>query len=224
MMWPMIFGVAEVVGGQSQEAPAIGPVLGGYLVDKASWRLLAGGTAAMARVSVGFLSVTLTTSLWWIRGLMLLRGSALGMASVPLQAATFATISPQDTGRASSLYSNTRQVGSSIGVAILATTLASRTATNLRRLGLIQPAPREPTQRCSPAIQRSSRRSSSRSWRLASRCSSTTKTRQPVEPPPPSDPKRCLRRGDGRPGGRRHRSNGHRRALHLQHRHRPNPA
>ena len=38
----------------------------------------------------------------------------------------FATISPEATGRASSIFSVTRQVAASLGVAVLATVLTSR--------------------------------------------------------------------------------------------------
>jgi hypothetical protein len=45
---------------------------------------------------------------------------------VPVQVATYATISSRDTGRASSLFSTNRQVAQSIGVAIAVTVLATR--------------------------------------------------------------------------------------------------
>jgi hypothetical protein len=44
-----------------------------------------------------------------------------------VQAASFATIPPSDTGRASSLFSTQRQVGAAFGVALLATILSTRT-------------------------------------------------------------------------------------------------
>jgi MFS family permease len=40
---------------------------------------------------------------------------------VPGQAVSFATISPSDTGRASTLYNALRQLGGAIGVAVLTT-------------------------------------------------------------------------------------------------------
>jgi hypothetical protein len=42
-----------------------------------------------------------------------------------MQAASYATIAPADNGRASAIFSTQRQVGVSIGVAILASILAS---------------------------------------------------------------------------------------------------
>ena len=54
------------------------------------------------------------TSLWWIRGLMFLRGMTMGFAMIPMQAATYATIKPHDTGRATALFSTNRQVAGSV--------------------------------------------------------------------------------------------------------------
>src|SRR5690606_38188123 len=54
---------------------------------------------------------------------------SMAFAFIPMQAASFATIAPADTGRASSLFSTQRQVGSAFGVALLATVLATRTNT-----------------------------------------------------------------------------------------------
>jgi hypothetical protein len=69
--------------------------------------------------------LTITTSLWWIRGLMLTRGFCMGFAFVPMQASSYATIAPADNGRASSIFSTQRQVAVSITVAILGTILAN---------------------------------------------------------------------------------------------------
>jgi hypothetical protein len=58
---------------------------------------------------------------------MFARGMSMAFAFIPVQAASFATIPPSDTGRASSLFSTQRQVGAAFGVALLATILTSRT-------------------------------------------------------------------------------------------------
>jgi MFS family permease len=49
----------------------------------------------------------------------------MGFAFVPMQAASYATIDPSQNGRASSIFSTQRQVGVSIGVAIMASILAA---------------------------------------------------------------------------------------------------
>lgn len=53
------------------------------------------------------------------------RGLCMGFAFVPMQAASYATIEPAQNGRASSIFSTQRQVGVSIGVAIMASILAA---------------------------------------------------------------------------------------------------
>jgi hypothetical protein len=90
-------------------------------------RMLVGGLAANAIVTTGFVFIDLDSSLWWVRALMFGRGMTMAFAFIPVQAASFATIAPADTGRASSLFSTQRQVGAAFGVALLATILTSRT-------------------------------------------------------------------------------------------------
>ncbi len=98
-------------------------------------RLMVGGLLGVAATSALFLLVGLDSSLWWVRGIMFLRGMTLGFCTVPMQAASFPTIKPQDTGRASALVSTNRQVGSALGVAVLATVLVKRSATHIAGLG-----------------------------------------------------------------------------------------
>jgi MFS family permease len=49
----------------------------------------------------------------------------MGFAFVPIQAAAYATIDPSQNGRASSIFSTQRQVGVSLGVALMASILAA---------------------------------------------------------------------------------------------------
>jgi MFS family permease len=88
-------------------------------------RLMAGGLFAAGLTIATFTQIDLDTSLWTIRILMFLRGLCMGFAFIPMQAASYATISPADTGRASSIFSTQRQIGVSLGVAILASILTS---------------------------------------------------------------------------------------------------
>jgi EmrB/QacA subfamily drug resistance transporter len=98
-------------------------------------RMMAFGLFIVLLSSAAFLRVGLDTSLWWIRGIMFLRGIGMSFALVSVQAATFATISPSSMGRASSLFSTNRQVASAVGVAALATILIDRTASHISDLG-----------------------------------------------------------------------------------------
>ncbi|MGD9999204.1 MAG: MDR family MFS transporter [Ilumatobacteraceae bacterium] len=88
-------------------------------------RLMSGGLLAATLVISTFITVDQDTSLWSIRLLMFLRGLCMGFAFVPMQAAAYTRIAPADNGRASSIFATQRQVAISIGVAVLASILAS---------------------------------------------------------------------------------------------------
>ena len=63
------------------------------------------------------------TSLWWARLLMFTLGLSMAQVFVPVQAASFATITPAATGRASTMFNAVRQLGGAIGVAVLTTAI-----------------------------------------------------------------------------------------------------
>jgi EmrB/QacA subfamily drug resistance transporter len=89
-------------------------------------RMMMVGMAGVSLTTFAFLGVDLGTSQWSIRLIMLVRGWAFAFSLIPLQAAVFATISPQDTGRATAIYNAGQQVARGLGVAILATALSNR--------------------------------------------------------------------------------------------------
>jgi len=93
-------------------------------------RLILAGLTVCAAVTLVLYWVDFDTNLWVIRALMLARGIGFGFVLVPLQAATYAQISPVQTGRATALYNATSQVASSLGVAVSATYLTSRLTQN----------------------------------------------------------------------------------------------
>jgi hypothetical protein len=66
-----------------------------------------------------------STNLWWIRAIMLLLGVAMAHVFAPSQAAAFATITSAATGRASTLFNASRQLGSAVGIATLTTVIAT---------------------------------------------------------------------------------------------------
>ena len=88
-------------------------------------RLMTGGFLSAALAIALYVGLGLHTDLWLIRGLMFGRGLCMGFAFVPMQAASYATIDPSQNGRASSIFSTQRQVGVSLGVAIMASILAA---------------------------------------------------------------------------------------------------
>jgi len=95
--------------------------LGEYAGMKRLYMIL---LSAFALSSGLLILVGLHPSVWWLVGILFIRGIAMAFTFIPLQAATYATIRSQDTGRASSLFNTTRQVRASFGVAILAATPA----------------------------------------------------------------------------------------------------
>ena len=98
-------------------------------------RMMMAGMIGASATTFAFLAVDLETSQWWIRLIMLARGASFALAFLPLQAATFATIRPQDTGRASAIFNSGRQLAASFGVALLATVLTTRLAYHGSTLG-----------------------------------------------------------------------------------------
>ncbi len=89
-------------------------------------RLIATGLAVSAATMFALAWVDLGTNLWLIRALLLVRGLSFGLVLVPLQAATYAQVTPVETGRATALYNASSQVASSLGVAVAASYLTSR--------------------------------------------------------------------------------------------------
>ncbi len=113
--FPIAIGVALMAQPAAKLYPKIGPRR--MMIVGFTGNMLM--TAALALINYG-------TADWLVGANMFVRGMFLAFLFIPLQAATFATISPQDTGRASSIFSVSRQVAASFGVAILATALTSR--------------------------------------------------------------------------------------------------
>lgn len=88
-------------------------------------RMLIIAYLGMALFTAYFLRISVNTNDWEIRGIMFCRGFFLSMSFIPLQAASYARISPSDTGRASAIYSTQRQLGNATGVAVMSTVLLS---------------------------------------------------------------------------------------------------
>jgi EmrB/QacA subfamily drug resistance transporter len=110
---------------------ALGVLIGAQLVSRLLYplfgprRIMAGGLVFVAAAMASMAAVGATTSLWWARALMLVIGLGMSCVFIPAQAASFATISPERTGRASTLFNAARQLGGAAGVAVLTTVLAA---------------------------------------------------------------------------------------------------
>jgi sugar phosphate permease len=79
------------------------------------------------------------TSLWLMRALMFLTGAGMAFSFTSVQAASFATISRSETGQASALFNAQRQIGASLGVALLSTVISAVGITQLSTSGTIVP-------------------------------------------------------------------------------------
>jgi EmrB/QacA subfamily drug resistance transporter len=129
-------GMSALASGLSTFPEAIGVMAGAQLASRFLYRRL----GARRHITIGLLGVAVsiglmalmdgTTSLWWARILLFFMGLGMGQVFVPAQAISFATISPADTGRASTLYNATRQLGGALGVSILTTALVLIGATH----------------------------------------------------------------------------------------------
>ena len=63
------------------------------------------------------------SSLWWARLLMFAMGFGMAQVMLATQTASFATVSSEATGRASTMFNAGRQLGAATGVALLTTAI-----------------------------------------------------------------------------------------------------
>jgi EmrB/QacA subfamily drug resistance transporter len=130
-------GLSALGSGLSTFPEAVGVMAGAQLAS----RVLYPALGPRRNIAFGLLGVTVSiglmgligadTSLWWMRLLMVCLGVAMGQVFVPAQAAAFATISAEATGRASTMFNVVRQLGSAIGVAVFTTAIVAVGATTV---------------------------------------------------------------------------------------------
>jgi DHA2 family multidrug resistance protein len=100
----------------------------GKLTGKVDFRLLLGAGFAITGFSLWQMThYTLVLSTGDIVWPGVVQGVGLGLVFVPLSAATFATLSPQMRAEGTALYSLIRNIGSSIGIALVQTLLVRNT-------------------------------------------------------------------------------------------------
>ena len=88
-------------------------------------RLMAGGLVLVAMAILLLALVGLKSGPWVVRALMFMVGAGMAYVFLPNQAASLATISRTDTGRATTIANVQRQVGAAVGVAALGSVLAA---------------------------------------------------------------------------------------------------
>jgi EmrB/QacA subfamily drug resistance transporter len=129
-------GMSALSSGLSIFPEALGVMAGAQLASRVLYPVL----GPRRNIVVGLLGQTVSTglmilvggqtSLWWMRLLMFCLGAAIGQVFVPAQAAAFATISPEATGRAATMFNAVRQLGGAAGVAAFTTVIVAVGATS----------------------------------------------------------------------------------------------
>jgi len=124
-------GLSALQAGLSTFPEALGVMVGAQLAA----RLVYPRLGPRRHVLLGNLGLTVfigllatlgaDTSLWLARLVLFGMGLSLGQVFVPTQAASFATISPSDTGRASTMFNAIRQLGGALGVAVFTSVIVA---------------------------------------------------------------------------------------------------
>jgi EmrB/QacA subfamily drug resistance transporter len=131
LFFQIALGLSALQSGLNTFPEAIGVMVGAQMASRLFYprfgprRLVAAGLVGVAVVMTLMTQIGFSTDLWWMRVLMFAMGLTMAQVFVSCQAAAFATISLPDTGSASSIFNSGRQLGSALGVAVLATVLAA---------------------------------------------------------------------------------------------------
>jgi EmrB/QacA subfamily drug resistance transporter len=128
-------GLGALVSGLTIFPEAVGVAVGSPLASRVLYprlgprRHLAVGLIVIA-TAIGLLALLgAHSSLWWARLLMFAMGFGMAQVMLGTQTAAFATVSPEQTGRASTMFNAERQLGAAIGVALLTTAIGLAGAT-----------------------------------------------------------------------------------------------
>jgi EmrB/QacA subfamily drug resistance transporter len=117
-------------------AAMVSVVIGGRLVDRIGVRaVVLPGLLLLAFASWQLTFITLNSPFWWLQLLLVLLGLSLGLTGQPLVVAALADIrEAQQVADASTITTVTRSVGASMGIAILATIVQTRTKIHFTHL------------------------------------------------------------------------------------------
>jgi DHA2 family multidrug resistance protein len=122
--------LAGLVTAPSGLGTMIAMMIVGRLVGRYDVRLLLGAGFAITALSLwqmsGYTLVLSRSDIVWPG---VIQGLGLGLVFVPLSAATFATLSPEMRAEGTAIYSLVRNIGSSVGIALVQTLLVRNTQT-----------------------------------------------------------------------------------------------
>jgi EmrB/QacA subfamily drug resistance transporter len=124
-----VLGLSPLVAGMAIAPTALGIVAGNLLapmlVRRFSPRPVAVvGMLASAATLVSYLFFDADTPVGWFMLMMLCQGLAMGLVVVPSTSAALDTLPPAESGAGSAVISGLRQVGGTLGVAVLSSVLA----------------------------------------------------------------------------------------------------
>ncbi len=124
-------GLSALQSGLLTFPEALGVMAGSQVVTRGLYpllgprRVMIGGLTVVGGTILLMTQVGFSTNLWWVRAVLFVLGMGMSAVFVPSQAAGFATITPANTAKASTLFNATRQLGGAVGVAVLTTVLAA---------------------------------------------------------------------------------------------------
>jgi len=124
-------GLSAAASGLTVFPSALGVMAGSQIVTRVLYwrlgprRLITAGLAVVAATLVLMAQAGPGTSLWLVRLIMFALGVGMSLVFIPNQAASMATITKPQTGRASSIFNAGKQLGGAAGVALLSTVLAA---------------------------------------------------------------------------------------------------
>src|SRR5215472_2216097 len=102
-------------------------MISGRLVSRMDQRVMLAGGCSLAALALFFMTrVTPTIDFWNLAWPRFLQGFSQGFIFVPLQALTLATIPTERLGNSTAAYNVARNIGGSMGVALVTTLLARR--------------------------------------------------------------------------------------------------
>ncbi|MBA2679575.1 MAG: DHA2 family efflux MFS transporter permease subunit [Ktedonobacteraceae bacterium] len=137
-------GVSAFVSGLTTFPEALGVLIGTQIATRlypnvGPRRLIVGGLICVASFMTVMAFTGPDVDLWVLRALMLIIGCGQAFCFTSVQAAAFSTISSAQTGQASAIINAQRQVGASLGVALLGSILGIIGLTQVSAAGRIVP-------------------------------------------------------------------------------------
>ena len=112
----------------------------GHLADRTGPRLLVGvGQLMVAAALLLFARLTVQSSHWALIAPMMISGAGMAMTMTPATAAAMGSVRPDKMGVGSAVMNTARQVGGSIGIALMGAVVAARLSVSLAQ-GQARPA------------------------------------------------------------------------------------